>query len=123
MIHARGRRRPALIGVAVALALGVIALGVGTAGAVGPYPDLGSCSVFPQPPASTSPAAPSLATEAAWNQNISKAPRAANSAKVIAYIMNRSFFRYDRIAIIVLELLIMVILLEGVSQLLRKRLQ
>ena len=37
-------------------------------------------------PPSTSPTAPSLATEAAWNQNISKAPRAANSAKVIAYI-------------------------------------
>ena len=51
-----------------------------------PIPDLGSCSVFPQPPASTSPTAPSLGTEAAWNQNISKAPRAADSAKVIAYI-------------------------------------
>jgi hypothetical protein len=71
----------------VAGMLGVVALLVaGTAGAVGPYPDLGSCSVFPQPPASSSPAAPSLATDAAWNQNISKAPRAANSAKVIAYI-------------------------------------
>ena len=56
------------------------------AAAVGPYPDLGSCPVFPAPPASTSPTAPSLGTEAAWNQNISKAPRAANSAKVIAYI-------------------------------------
>jgi hypothetical protein len=47
---------------------------------------LGSCSVFPAPPASLSPRAPSLPTEAAWNQNIAKAPRAGNSAKVIAYI-------------------------------------
>jgi hypothetical protein len=58
----------------------------GPAGAVGPYPDLGSCTVFPAPPASLSPRAPSLGTEAAWNQNIARAPRASNSAKVIAYI-------------------------------------
>ena len=51
-----------------------------------PSGDLGSCTVFPAPPASLSPRAPALATEAAWNQNIAKAPRAANSAKVIAYI-------------------------------------
>jgi hypothetical protein len=68
--------------------LGAIAalLAPGPAGAVGPYPDLGSCTVFPPPPPSLSPRAPSLATEAAWNQNIAKAPRAADSAKVIAYI-------------------------------------
>ena len=72
---------------AVAAALLCAALlAAGPAHAVGPYPSLGSCSVFPAPPASTSPTAPSLATEAAWNQNISKAPRAADSAKVIAYI-------------------------------------
>jgi hypothetical protein len=70
----------------VAATLAAVLLAAGPAGAVGPYPDLGSCSVFPQPPASTSPRAPSLGTEAAWNQNISKAPRAANSAQVIAYI-------------------------------------
>ncbi len=74
------------------LALGVLGalagavLVAGPAGAAGPYPDLGSCTVFPTPPASLSPRAPSLATEAAWNQNIAKAPRAADSAKVIAYI-------------------------------------
>ena len=51
-----------------------------------PSGDLGSCTVFPAPPASLSPRAPSLGTEAAWNQNIAKAPRAADSAKVIAYI-------------------------------------
>ncbi|HEY2053350.1 MAG TPA: hypothetical protein VGH14_05380 [Solirubrobacterales bacterium] len=56
------------------------------AGALGPYPSLGTCTVFPAPPASLSPRAPSLPTEAAWNQNIAKAPRAADSAKVIAYI-------------------------------------
>jgi hypothetical protein len=54
--------------------------------AVGPYPTLGSCSVFPQPPASLSPRAPSLPTEAAWNQDISKAPRDPHSAAYIAYI-------------------------------------
>jgi hypothetical protein len=72
-----------------AVAVGVLAI-VGTAlpsaGAVGPYPDLGSCAVFPQPPASLSPRAASLPTEAAWNQNISKAPRDPRSAAYIAYI-------------------------------------
>jgi hypothetical protein len=69
-----------------AMLAGLGALAPGPARAVGPYPDLGSCTVFPAPPASLSPRAPSLATEAAWNQNIAKAPRAADSAKVIAYI-------------------------------------
>jgi hypothetical protein len=54
--------------------------------AVGPYPSLGSCQVFPDPPASLSPTAPSLPNQAAWNQDISKAPAAANSAATIAYI-------------------------------------
>ncbi len=45
-----------------------------------------ACAVFPQPPAGTAAGAPSLPTQAAWNQDISKAPRAANSAAVIAYI-------------------------------------
>ena len=61
-------------------------LAVGRAGAVGPYPDLAPCSVFPQPPASLSPHAPSLPTEAAWNQDISKAPRDPRSSAYIAYI-------------------------------------
>lgn len=56
------------------------------AGAVGPYPDLGSCQVFPDPPASLSPSAPSLPNQAAWNQDISKAPRDPRSAAYIAYI-------------------------------------
>ncbi len=57
-----------------------------TAQAVGPYPDLGSCQVFPDPPASLSSTAPSLPNQAAWNQNISRAPVTANSAATIAYI-------------------------------------
>ncbi len=72
--------------VATVLLAGVALLAARPAGAVGPYPDLGSCAVFPAPPASTSPRAPALGTEAAWNQNIAKAPRAADSAKVIAYV-------------------------------------
>jgi hypothetical protein len=68
------------------LATAAALLAPGPAVAVGPYPDLGTCTVFPAPPSSLSPRAPSLATEAAWNQNIAKAPRAHNSAKVIAYI-------------------------------------
>ncbi|HSS41173.1 MAG TPA: hypothetical protein VLK37_01325 [Solirubrobacterales bacterium] len=64
-----------------------LACGFGSsASAVGPYPDLGSCQVFPDPPASLSPRAPSLGTEAAWNQDISKAPRDPRSSSYIAYI-------------------------------------
>ena len=62
------------------------ATGANSAGAVGPYPDLGSCSVFPAPPPGTAANAPSLPTEAAWNQDISRAPVAPNSAATIAYI-------------------------------------
>ncbi|HEY0278103.1 MAG TPA: hypothetical protein VGC32_07525 [Solirubrobacterales bacterium] len=74
-----------LIALTVAAALCAAILAAGPAGAA-PAGDLGSCTVFPAPPASTSLRAASLGTEAAWNQNIAKAPRAANSAKVIAYI-------------------------------------
>jgi hypothetical protein len=76
-----------LVGTMALLALAVAAaIGVASAGAVGPYPDLGSCSVFPDPPPGTPANASSLATEAAWNQDISKAPVAPNSAATIAYI-------------------------------------
>jgi hypothetical protein len=74
-----------LIVLAGALVAAVL-LGAGQSAAVGPYPDLGSCSVFPPPPPGTAATAPSLPTEAAWNQNISKAPVAPNSAATIAYI-------------------------------------
>jgi hypothetical protein len=63
----------------------VIAL-ASPAHAVGPYPDLGSCQVFPDPPASLPANAPSLGTQAAWNQDISKAPRDPDSGAYIAYI-------------------------------------
>jgi hypothetical protein len=53
---------------------------------IGPYPDLGTCPVFPDPPASLSPRAASLPNQAAWNQDISKAPVARNSAAIVSYI-------------------------------------
>jgi hypothetical protein len=56
------------------------------ASAVGPYPGLGSCSVFPDPPASLPANAASLPSQAAWNQDVSKAPVARGSAATIAYI-------------------------------------
>jgi len=58
----------------------------GQASAVDPHPDVGSCSVFPQPPASLSPRSPALPTEAAWNQDISKAPPDPRSSAYIGYI-------------------------------------
>ena len=54
--------------------------------ALGPYPSLGSCQVFPDPPASLPARAPSLPTQAAWNQDVSKAPRDPRSDAYIAYI-------------------------------------
>jgi hypothetical protein len=74
-----------LAAAAAAIAIGVVAL-ASSATAVGPYPDLGSCQVFPDPPASLSPRAPSLGTEAAWNQDISKAPRDPRSSAYVAYV-------------------------------------
>ncbi|HET7119768.1 MAG TPA: hypothetical protein VFI17_00800 [Solirubrobacterales bacterium] len=78
-------RRWAVLGAGTLLAALSWAV-AGSATAVGPYPALGSCQVFPDPPASLSPRAPSLPTEAAWNQDISKAPRDPRSAAYIAYI-------------------------------------
>jgi hypothetical protein len=49
----------------------------------GPYPPLG-CQVFPASKAA--PGAPSAADQTAWNQDVSQAPLAPNSAAVIAYI-------------------------------------
>ncbi|HEY7256941.1 MAG TPA: hypothetical protein VH476_09700 [Solirubrobacterales bacterium] len=57
-----------------------------SARALGPYPGLGSCPVFPSPSPSLSPRTPSLPNEAAWNQDISRAPVARSSAATIAYI-------------------------------------
>jgi hypothetical protein len=68
------------------LSVALVATLTSSASAVGPYPDLSPCQVFPDPPASLSPRAPSLGTEAAWNQDISKAPRDPRSSAYIAYI-------------------------------------
>ncbi len=54
--------------------------------AIGPYPPLGGCPVFPDPPASLPARAPSRPDESAWNQDISRAPVAPNSAATIAFI-------------------------------------
>jgi hypothetical protein len=66
--------------VLLALAVGALTLAAPAAADVGP------CQVFPDPPASLSPRAPSLATEAAWNQDISQAPRDPRSTAYISYI-------------------------------------
>ncbi len=76
-------RRTLAVGFLAAAALTAYAV---PAQALGPYPDLGACQVFPDPPASLSPRAPSLPSQAAWNQDISKAPRDPRSAAYISYI-------------------------------------
>jgi hypothetical protein len=53
---------------------------------LGPYPGLGGCRVFPDPPGSLPASAPSLPNQAAWNQDISQAPVASNSEAIISYI-------------------------------------
>ncbi len=80
-----GTQLAARLVVALLAVVGVAALPA-NAHALGPYPDLGQCQVFPDPPASLSPTAPSLPNQAAWNQDVSKAPVARNSAATIAYI-------------------------------------
>ena len=54
----------------------------------GPSAELGSCQVFPKPPAKLPPHARSFATETAWNQNISRAPRDPRSHAYMAYILS-----------------------------------
>lgn len=88
--HGQGWERSGLVlvgTIAAALTLAATALlAPAPAAALGPYPSHGSCPVFPDPPASLSPRAPSLATQAAWNQDISKAPRHPRSAAIIRHI-------------------------------------
>ena len=69
-----------------ALAFAAITIGTDQSRAIGPYPDLGSCPVFPDPPPGLPANAPSLPNQAAWNQDISRAPVAPRSAATIAYI-------------------------------------
>jgi hypothetical protein len=74
---------------AALICLGLVAAAVPTfttGRGLGPYPPLGSCPVFPDPPAGLPANAASLPNEAAWNQDISQAPVATNSAATIAYI-------------------------------------
>jgi hypothetical protein len=78
--------RGALLATWAVLLAGTLLLNAGSATAIGTYPSLGSCPVFPDPPASLSPRAPSLPNESAWNQDVSKAPIAPNSAAIVAYI-------------------------------------
>jgi hypothetical protein len=79
-------RRTALLAGIVALAAAVGLLGAGRTAALGPYPSLGACTVFPAPPASLPTTAPSQPDESAWNQNISKAPVDPRSSAYISYI-------------------------------------
>jgi len=72
--------------IAFLLSLLGLMLAASPSAALGPYPALGGCPVFPPPPASLAPTAPSLPTEAAWNQDVSKAPVARDSAATISYI-------------------------------------
>src|SRR3954454_2074101 len=76
----------ALAALAAAIAVSIAGGSPSAAISVGPYPGLGGCPVFPDPPRSLPATAPSLASEAAWNQNVSRAPVARNSAAVIRYI-------------------------------------
>ena len=80
-----GLPAPARLAVALIAVVAVLAPAA-QARALGPYPGLGGCRIFPDPPASLSPTAPSLPNQAAWNQDISQAPLARNSAATIAYI-------------------------------------
>ncbi len=77
---------PTAVALGLAAAIVALVLLASPASAVGPYPALSPCTVFPGPPASLSPRAPSLPTEAAWNQDVSKAPRDPRSGAYIAYI-------------------------------------
>ena len=81
-----GTKTRTAVALSVAAAATAAAIVVSSATAVGPYPALGPCQVFPDPPASLSPRAASLPTEAAWNQDISKAPRDPRSSAYIAYV-------------------------------------
>jgi hypothetical protein len=65
---------------------GTLALTTAPSQAIGPYPGLDACGVFPAPPASTPATAPSLPDESAWNQDISQAPVDPRSAAYISYI-------------------------------------
>jgi hypothetical protein len=70
----------------LAVVLVAVAVVVASSSAAVPDPTLGGCQVFPNPPAGTPGNAKSLPTQAAWNQDISKAPRDPRSNSYISYI-------------------------------------
>jgi hypothetical protein len=82
------RRRISILAATVATA-GLVLVAISTAAArrakrLGPYPGLGSCTVFPQ--STAAPGAPSAADQTAWNQDITNAPVDPNSDAYIAFI-------------------------------------
>jgi hypothetical protein len=79
-------RQAALLAGIVALTAGAGLLAAGPTAALGPYPSLGACTVFPAPPASLPATAPSQPDESAWSQSISKAPIDPRSSAYISYI-------------------------------------
>jgi hypothetical protein len=81
------RGTTALAGALLATALLAAAstLAGGGARRIGSYPALG-CQIFPHPPRSLAATAPSLGSEAAWNQNVSRAPVDPRSDAYISYI-------------------------------------
>ncbi len=81
---ARATSRAIASAAAAAIVLSFVFVASGQA--LGPYPSLGPCPVFPDPPASLPANAKALPTQAAWNQDISKAPRDPRSSAYIAYI-------------------------------------
>ncbi len=74
------------IGLAAVVIAALLTLMTRDVGAVGPYPELGKCRLFPAPPESLPASTPSLPTQSAWTQDISKAPRAPRSAAIVSYI-------------------------------------
>ncbi|MFN8159612.1 MAG: hypothetical protein U0R52_01010 [Solirubrobacterales bacterium] len=74
-----------LLGLLAAVASPATA-GTATGSGLGPYPDLGRCKVFPDPPARLSPRAASMRDERAWNQDVYWAPVARRSHAVVSYI-------------------------------------
>ena len=80
------RKRCLVAGLVTALALASWAVAGSAIHAVGPYPALGSLPGLPGPAGFALAARAVPATEAAWNQDISKAPRDPRSSAYIAYI-------------------------------------
>ncbi len=79
------RTRPLAIA-ALGAALAALLIAAAGSAALGPYPPLGSCGVFPRPDASVPANARSLPDQRAWNQDISQAPVDPRSSAIVDYI-------------------------------------